>query len=208
MGFKILSDIPGSDNLPDICLKLPQDIYVVIEARDIQSLNKLTSEEKEKALAKMATERIKPWKRECYLSYAVEVKLGVRDIDDPISINFDEIQKESSKLVIPIKDSYKILSKGEVIQALAIAAREEFTLCAREEYCNLTSKEIKLSDAKIAAVLSKAANNAAIYLTNEGGEERGGAEEPIKILALLLSVHKDGMKVKAFFGSMTGKLER
>jgi hypothetical protein len=54
MGFKVLSEIPGSIGRLDLCFELKTGTYIIIELKYCPYINKLTEDEKNMALAKKA----------------------------------------------------------------------------------------------------------------------------------------------------------
>jgi hypothetical protein len=207
MGFKILEDVPGSDGNPDLCAISPSGIYLVIEIRDALGLSKLTREDEDAALSKAATDGLKFWAKSRYLSDAVSVKFGFEGSMGSPPKGRDKRDKKGSQNMIPLRDSYKILTLEERTKAMAAAARKEFSEGEIKNILNAAAERKKISDSKIAQVLNGATENAVLSLSRSLGGPGDKEKEPLRIIPLLLSVHNDGVKVKAFFGSSVGKIE-
>jgi hypothetical protein len=199
MGFNIQSELPGAQSRLDLCLELPDQVYLIIELKYCQTQTKLKPAEKEAALARVAKTRLPKKARNESLAKLAMIRLDDDKLDQITSDdNFDSSSQEEKNNILA-DSANKSLHKDEINKTLADMARNTLSSEDLEEALYMAGDTPSLSNDVIDSVLSKAVKKALSGITERDyqGLLRHKAKE---IITLGLAVYSHGSQVKAAFG--------
>jgi hypothetical protein len=203
MGFKVLSELAGWSGRMDLCLELPEQVYLIIELKYCPIQVTLAEEDKIQALATAAYMNFPEDIINHALSKAVQKKLKVKEIVQLLSEcpdkNLDKVEKDRF-LAQAGKD--KILTEAEYDLALAALAKQKFTKDEVTEILYEATIDMGIIEEKnIDDILSKTTLDAlkAIAEKNYHDTVKLKAKE---IIDLGLAISGYGSQVKAAFGPL------
>jgi Glu-tRNA(Gln) amidotransferase subunit E-like FAD-binding protein len=197
MGFDLLTELSGSEGRLDLCLALPEEVYCVIELKYCPSQSRLTDDEKNQALAKVAWEKLRrPSNKN--LAAATRNKLTLEEFDEVLSKidNPEPTEVETTRVLAKAAKEY--LTKAEYAVILAKTARKELSKTEINAILKSATPTESLSAEEIDGVLSKAAMEALDQIV------KNDYHGPLKLKAkkfidLGLSFYGSGDIVKAAF---------
>jgi hypothetical protein len=199
MGFNIQSELPGAHSRLDLCLELPDGVYVIIELKYCQSQMKLKPAEEEEALAVAAIDLVSKGARNESLARLAKRKLDRVELFQITSEDsYDNATKEEKDTILA-KAAMKMFPRVDTDKVLADAARAHLSSEELQEALYMAGNKPSLSNDEIDSVLSKAVHKALRDITERDyqGLLRHKAKE---IIDLGLAVYSHGSQVKAAFG--------
>jgi hypothetical protein len=198
MGFNIQSELPGAQSRLDLCLELPDGVYVIIELKYCQPQIKLKTAETEAALARVAKTKLSKKTRNENLAKLAMIRLDDVELDQIIDEDSYDNATQEEKDNILAKAALKSLPKADTDKVLADTARDLLSSEDLEEALYRTGDKPKISNAAIDSVLSKAVRKALNDITERDyqGLLRHKAKE---IIDLGLAIYRHGSLVKAAF---------
>jgi uncharacterized membrane-anchored protein YjiN (DUF445 family) len=207
MGFNVLTEMPGAEGRLDLCIQLPDKVYLIIELKYCPDETKLTKDERNQALARAAETQLSNKVYNKTLALAISNKLPYLEYRKVMSKGKKDhsTEEELNKYLAEAADEY--LTENEIVNALAEAVEKELPKEKINEIVNNTVSKSKLPDETIDAELSKAAKQALDDVTtrNYHGTVKLNANA---IIDLGLAVYGVGSKVKSIFGPKWSKVCR
>ncbi|MDR1109636.1 MAG: AAA family ATPase, partial [Deltaproteobacteria bacterium] len=200
MGFNIQSELPGAQSRLDLCLELPDGVYVIIELKYCQSQTKLKPAEEEEALAVAAIDLVSKEARNESLARLAKRKLDRIELFQIISEDsYDNATKEEKDTILA-KAAMKSFPRVDTDKVLADTAKTHLSSEELQEALYMVGNKPSPSNDEIDSVLSKAAQKALKDITERDyqGLLRHKAKE---IIDLGLAVYWHGSQVKAAFGT-------
>jgi hypothetical protein len=200
MGFKVLSEVPVAEGRMDLCVFLPNKVYLIIELKYCQMIKKLTKKEENKALAATAITQLSNDLINSALSLAILRKLDVLEINKLFSQLPKKPTSKKERDIILAREAENFLTVDERNKALARLAEDKIPQNQLQSFLDEASFEPDLSDTEIDTVLTNAAQSALeqISIKDYGSIANLNSET---IIPLGLAVYGTGSKVKAIFGS-------
>jgi hypothetical protein len=198
--FDVYSEIPTSEGRLDLYVRLPDNIFVIIEIKHHQTQNKLTKNEENKLLAQLTIRNIPKDIRDQCLANAVRNKLEVKDYLKFLEGLPQQPQTDAEENHILAQEAMNILTNDEITIALAKLGREKLPKEKLEEVLGpILSKE------EIDAILSKDAKAALNQITEKDYHSavRLKVDKNLEIQSIIdlgLAVYGNGSPVKAIFG--------
>jgi hypothetical protein len=200
MGFEVLSEIPGATSRLDLCLKLSDQVYLIIELKYCPTKGKLTKKEKNRALATMAMLALPKKEQDKCLADLVIAKVGNDIIHQIQSPDHGREMTMAEKYQALAEEAFRISTKEDREQALADMARDRLTGDEIEANLEATAKKKYLGDPeKIDRILTDAARKALLAIAEKGYTGVLG-HKPQKTIELGLAISGYGSKIKAAFG--------
>jgi DNA-binding ferritin-like protein (Dps family) len=204
MGFKVLTEIPGSEGRLDLCLELADKVYLIIELKYCPDESKLTEDERNIALAKAAEKLLPNHIYTKTLAQVIENKLSFleyRKVISKVKKNYST-EEELNQYLAETADEY--LTEMEILNALAEVIEKALTNDEVKQVLSKVDSKSKLPDEIIEAKLSKAAQQALddAKTRNYQGIVKLNANV---IIDLGLAIYGVGSKVKAIFGQKWSK---
>jgi hypothetical protein len=201
MCFKVLSELAGWSGRVDLCLELPDQVYLIIELNYCPIQLKLAEAEKIQALATAAYINFSEEIINQALSKAVQKKLKLKEIVQLLSElpdkNLDKVEKDH---FLAQAGREKILTEAEYDLALAALAKQKFTKDEVNEILQEATTELGVKEGKnIDDILFETTQDAlkAIAERNYHDTLKLRAKE---IIDLGLAISGYGSQVKAAFG--------
>ncbi|MDR1111545.1 MAG: AAA family ATPase [Deltaproteobacteria bacterium] len=201
LGFDVRSELAESDNRLDLLVELPNRVNVILELKYCPEINKLTEDEKNAALAKVAIKRIPKFERNIKVAAAVETKLKPLDFEKAIFKGHLTTPTAEEITAILAESAIEYLTEEEINEVQANMVRKELTQSEKEKiYKDVTPTAFKPTSEEIDDALTKGAKEALKAIT-EKGYHRILGDRSKEIIDLGLAIYDTGFKVKAIFGS-------
>jgi hypothetical protein len=198
LGFNIISEQPRITGRLDICLELPNQVYVIIELKYCKPDN-LTLEEENDTLSNWADSNLEPEVQKYALAEVNRSKLSYEDVDQILSdsnvFNLTKLQQDELLSV----NARKALNADERKLALAMAVREKLNAYKIRKILLNAASNSKLQSEQIDEILIKASMQALSDIKERGyhGIIKHKAKE---VIDLGLSIYEADGRVMAIFG--------
>jgi hypothetical protein len=201
MGFKVLSELPGSDNRLDLCLELKAGTYIIIELKYCPYVNKLTEDEKNMALAKDAMTILTEPIVKKVLAQAVKAKLNAIEVIKVISKAGFSAPSEQDANQALANEALEHLTDTEINQVLADTVKNKLTAGEIRAIYKTASPQGNVSDVEIEDILIKAAQRALADIRDKNYHSiaMNTADGIKEIIDLGLSIYGHGSHIKAAF---------
>jgi hypothetical protein len=197
MGFKVLSEVPGSKGRLDLAIELPGEIYVIIELKYCQNKVDLNDNEEINALSLYAIDYLSPEIVDSGIANALKKKISKSELYS-IYRKYDvdlNNNKEKNSILSSIAKDY--LSELEFDTALALTVKNNLPKSSVDDILREASQS-KLSKEQIDAKLTTAVADALTQIENR--RYHGPFELQAKeFIDLGLALYGDGLTVKAAF---------
>jgi hypothetical protein len=157
LGFKTYSELLKAARRLDLCLELPEKIFVIIELKYCSEPAKLNKKEENQALA-AAAEKFLPELLDKTLSLAVQDKLKFSGVTKLLSQLSKKPSTDAELDQVLAQASAEVLSEEERTKALAVSAKKTLPKEKLEQALMDAGAGKDISKKQIYAILSDAAN--------------------------------------------------
>jgi hypothetical protein len=200
MGFKVISELTGSQVRLDLCIEMPDKLFIIIELKYCPKFGKLPKKEENSFLAFVAMEKVP--EDEINRRLAREAKKKLEDPFElfPILSSATLTEIEKNRLVAEV--ARKSLPKDEINKILARLVKDKLSEAQLNEILE-DDVGTDLSEEDIDGRLSKAADEALLSIEKKDYHSllRNSAD---RFIDLGLAIYGSGSKVKAVFGKSKG----
>jgi predicted AAA+ superfamily ATPase len=198
LGFNVLSGVPGNKGRMDLCVFLPDEIYLIIEVKYYPSTKKLTKKEENNILATEAIVNLQKNLINKAMSRAVKDKLGIAGVKKLFAELPSQPATAAENEIILVNAAEKVLTDDEMAKALAKLARKEIPQDKLSEILLDIQADSDLCEEEIDALLSEGAQEALSQILKQDYSSilRINAKE---VMELGLAIFGSGSHVKAAF---------
>ncbi|MDR1658322.1 MAG: hypothetical protein LBT47_12365, partial [Deltaproteobacteria bacterium] len=198
LGFNVYTELAGSEGRLDLCLELPQKVFLIIELKYCPSQNKLTDAEKDQALAKTAVMVLSEEVVNQSLSQAVQNKLELNEIRNLLSQSPLKPSTKADRDQVLAQAAETALTQEEKENELASAIRKNVSIDEIKQIYRQATSKFSLSNDQIDAILSQSVQQALLDIKER--DYHGIVKlKAAKIIDLGLAIYGNGAKIKAAF---------
>jgi hypothetical protein len=199
MGFKPLSEIPNYKGRLDLCLKIEDNFFAIIELKYISKEKKLKKSEENKILTSVATSKLNQDEYNQALINSLTQKISQKGITN-ILINASKgttlsITERENMLLM---ESMNILTDEDINKALADMIRSKLPDNEVQEIILKNVSSFDLSEEQIDDKLSKALEKALQDIKNRDYHSQINYNDS-EVFDLALAIFGAGEKIKAKF---------
>ncbi|MDR1657109.1 MAG: hypothetical protein LBT47_06080, partial [Deltaproteobacteria bacterium] len=199
-GFDVQTELLGAKSRLDLCLKLPEQVYIIVELKYIPARKKPDRNKENRYLAEAAFQYLPQAKIDSGLANALRNKLALKEYRTLIQKLDLGSQTEAQADQLLAKAAEDYLTDKEQVKVLAEVMRQELP---GEIEAILQAKPVnyKTADTKaqIKEKLAKATEEALNNIVDRGYHGLLG-HKPKEIIDLGLAIYGNGLEVKAAFG--------
>jgi hypothetical protein len=198
LGFKTYSELLGSARRLDLCVELPEQVFVIIELKYCSKPDNKEKEEETLALAAAAVKYVPKDLIDKSLLKAVEKKLQFDGIEQFLSELPQKPSKKAEIDQILIQHAKHTFTKPQRAQILAQLAREKLSKEELEEVLPKESTKERPPKEQLEKLLSKTAQTALDTITQKDYHSILGHKAK-EIIDLGMAIYGKANKVMALF---------
>jgi hypothetical protein len=204
MGFNVLSELTGGTKRMDLCLVLPDQVYLILELKYYPLKKKLTKKEENQTLAALAKRRLPIEELEKCLADLAILKLGDGIIFKTKSKGRGREITEAEENQALAEEAIRSISQEDREKAFAIAARKKLSSDEIEAGLATAVSTNSLESEEMDRLLSETAEKALMAIAEKSYSGILGGHKPKKTIELGLAISGYGTQVKAMFCPLGG----